>query len=211
MDIYLIDQNDNKLHLPVNPPTITLDGQKSYDTLNIVNVGEVDFVTGDKRSTIEFSSFFPMEYDTFCRYVDIPNPQAALYQLLNMRLAGKPVRLIITDTIINTLVLITGTPYTHTGEQDGDIQYTLQMRTYREVKVRTKNDLSTSQTAATTRPDNKAIPKTYTVQAGDTLFGIAKKYLNDSSRYPDIYTLNKSVIGASPERIQVGVKLALPT
>jgi nucleoid-associated protein YgaU len=207
MDIYLIDQNGGQLHLPVNPPTITLDGQKAFDTVNIINVGEVDFVTGDKRSTIEFSSFFPMEYDTFCRYVDIPNPQEALNQLINMRIAGKPVRLIITDTIINTLVLLTGTPYSHTGEQDGDILYTLQMRTYKEVKVRTKADL---QQSASARPDNKATPKTYTVKSGDTLFGIAKMLLGDSSRYTDIYNMNKTTIGASPDRIQIGMKLELP-
>lgn len=39
-----------------------------------------------------------------------------------------------------------------------------------------------------------AVPYTYMTKAGDTLTGIAKRWFNDSSKWQDIYDLNKDVI-----------------
>ena len=57
---------------------------------------------------------------------------------------------------------------------------------------------------------NKPAPKpvdntvTYTVKPGDTLWGIAARYLGNGSRWPEIYNANKAVIGSNPNLIRVG-------
>ena len=53
----------------------------------------------------------------------------------------------------------------------------------------------------------------YTVAASDRaagLSGIARRYLGDSSRWKEIYDLNKDVIGNNPNMILPGQKLKLP-
>jgi nucleoid-associated protein YgaU len=51
--------------------------------------------------------------------------------------------------------------------------------------------------------------RTYTVQAGDTLSGIAQAQLGDASRWPEIFVLNRASI-RHPDRIFPGQILTLP-
>ena len=59
------------------------------------------------------------------------------------------------------------------------------------------------------RPDR---PKSmlYKVQAGDTLSSIAEKFLEDGSKYMEIYEANKELIGDDPNQIKVGQELKIP-
>jgi len=50
----------------------------------------------------------------------------------------------------------------------------------------------------------------YVVEQGDTLFSIATSQLGDGSRWPEIYDLNKSVIGNNPALILPGQQLMIP-
>jgi LysM repeat protein len=53
------------------------------------------------------------------------------------------------------------------------------------------------------------MPRTYTVQPGDTLSGIAQQQLGNASRWPEIFLLNRSII-SHPDRISPGQVLTLP-
>jgi nucleoid-associated protein YgaU len=50
--------------------------------------------------------------------------------------------------------------------------------------------------------------RTYTVQSGDTLSGIAQQQLGDASRWPEIFLLNRFI--RHPDRISPGQVLTLP-
>lgn len=52
----------------------------------------------------------------------------------------------------------------------------------------------------------------YTVKSGDTLSGIAKKFLGSSSRYMDIYNYatNKTLIGPDPAKLKPGQGILIP-
>ncbi len=51
--------------------------------------------------------------------------------------------------------------------------------------------------------------KTYTVQKGDTLSSIAKKFYGDSSRWKEIQHANKGAV-PEPSKLKVGTKLVIP-
>jgi nucleoid-associated protein YgaU len=52
--------------------------------------------------------------------------------------------------------------------------------------------------------------RTYTVQAGDTLGGIAKQHLGDASKYTKIFEANRDVL-SDPDKIKPGQVLKIPS
>lgn len=215
MDIFLLDPAGGQLHLPVNPiGDITIRREKQIETVNIINIGEIDFASGEKVKEITFSSFFPKEYDSgYCRYPDISDPQQAMNQVTAWMMSKKPIRLIITDTVVNVLVLVSAHTSQFRGGEPGDVYYDLTLRTWREIKVRTTADLSTSGAGqGAGRPDLKPTPKVYVVKPGDSLWKIAKMELRDGAKWRDIYSVteNQKVIGPDPNVLQVGQRLVLP-
>lgn len=210
MDIYLLDLEGPTLHVPVNPSQITWGKSKQYDTVNILNLGEVDLPFGEKLQEISFSSFFPAEYRaSYCRYANIPDPNEAMKLLEEWTDSEKPVRLIITGTNINTLVLLTAMGSSIQGGEPGDIYYSVTFRAWRELKMGTAKVATVSQSTSP-RPDIKLIPKVYIVKPGDTLYKIAKKELPAGYCWQDIYNKNLNIIGKNPNVIQVGQKLVMP-
>ncbi|HVB24980.1 MAG TPA: LysM peptidoglycan-binding domain-containing protein [Ktedonobacteraceae bacterium] len=51
----------------------------------------------------------------------------------------------------------------------------------------------------------------YTVQSGDTLWGIAQRAYNDPEDWDTIYDANKGVIGNNPNLIYLGQRLQIPS
>lgn len=93
----------------------------------------------------------------------------------------------------------------------------------KEKNGKNKTNSSKNKTKATVKKTRKTKEKakSYVVKSGDCLINIAKKQLNDSSKWTKIYNLNKSVIEATAKKhgrksssnghwIYPGTKLKLP-
>lgn len=61
-----------------------------------------------------------------------------------------------------------------------------------------------------TTEENINVNVTHTVQKGDSLSDIAKKYYGDPNKYNLIYEANKTIIGNNPNIINVGQELVIP-
>lgn len=202
-----------KLQLPVNPSEFKLKVGNNNETVNIVDLGELNRIGGEKLSEIELASFFPAQYAPYCSTRNIPDPYDAVKVIEQWRKAKKPIRLIVTDTPINLSCAIEDFEY---GEKGGtrDVYYTLSLKEYRFVTVSQVVTATAQKTAATTpqtqRPEVKPTPKAYSVKSGDSLYMIAKRSYGDGSKWKQIYTANIGVIGKNPNLIKPGQQLVIP-
>ncbi|MDN4617195.1 LysM peptidoglycan-binding domain-containing protein [Paenibacillus sp. PsM32] len=214
MDIFLIDGKRRFFHFPVNPEEISISRSKGYETVNMLQYGEFDFVQGDKVKEISFSSFFPKEYNpSYCQYKNIPAPNIAINKLNELLISDHPMQLMITTTGINVPIYLISFNSSFKGGEPGDISFDLTFRTWRDAKVKQKKTSKNGKTTnkSGSRADLKTSNKSYTVKSGDSLSKIAKLELGDSSKWNDIYKLNTKLIGANPNQIKPGQKLVMPT
>lgn len=211
MDFYFIEPGGPSFHLPVNPEEVNISRSKGMETVQIIGKGEIDFPSGQKVREISFSSFFPKIYDSsYCKYSELPDPQSAMNRLTTWMNARTPIRLIISETEVNVLVLISAHNSTFKGGEPGDVYYDLTCRTWTDIRVRSIDNKNSSQAGSERRTDVKPAAKTYTVKSGDSLWLIAKLAYGNGQRWKDIYELNKKLIGPSPDLIRPGQKLVMP-
>ncbi|MDR0294322.1 MAG: LysM peptidoglycan-binding domain-containing protein, partial [Oscillospiraceae bacterium] len=90
----------------------------------------------------------------------------------------------------------------------GDVMVSLRLREARDVPVRViepeKGEIPPPRDAS-----SAVVPKTHTVVGGDTLWGIAKRFLGDGTRWPEIHALNRDKV-SNPNLIYAGQVLTLP-
>jgi len=73
-----------------------------------------------------------------------------------------------------------------------------------------RRDVIRSRISAVSTGQGYRTGPTYTVQAGDTLFDIARYKLGNGARWPDIYELNSDVLQGDFNYVTPGMVLALP-
>ncbi len=218
MDVYLRNEKEKTtFQFPVNPiDNIMVNRTKKYDTADIVDYGEVDLNDkGKKIKELSFLTLLPKEYDTYCRYRNIPKPTEAIERLEKWMEQQDPLRLIITDFGFNNLVNINSISEEERGGETGDKYITISFRTHRDNKIQTlapPKATSTVKTVALTnnRPTTKSNSRIYVVKQGDSLWKIAKWWFGgDSSKWNVIYQKNRTIIGPNPNVIRPGQKLVM--
>ncbi|WP_310501339.1 LysM peptidoglycan-binding domain-containing protein [Paenibacillus qinlingensis] len=210
MDITLEDPTGLRMHFPVNPSEVNIRRDKSFETITIIHGGELDVPQGVKVKEISFSSFFPAVYDaSYCKYQPLPNPQTAMNQLNTWMEQREPLRLIMTETDVNVLVMLSAHNSSFKGGEPGDVYFDVTFRTWRDYKVRTLAERSGT-SGGEARPDIKPVSATYTVKSGDSLWAIAKMNLGSGSRWREIYDINRALIGDNPDAIQIDQELVMP-
>lgn len=207
MDVTLIESAGSKFHFPVNPEEVLIRRERQYETVSVLNKGEVDFLRGQKVREVAFSSFFPASYDaSYCRYSNLPDPIDAMNVLTRLMNDKDPCRLLIPEAGINVWVVVSAHDTSLRGGEPGDVYFDVTFRTWREAKMRS---IGGSAKSTAGRTDAKPVPKVYVVKAGDTLTAIAKLQLGDGGKWRTIYDKNKAVIGKDPNLIVPGQKLVM--
>ena len=218
------------VQLPVNPEDLTINGSANNSTSDTVGQGEINDLGFSKLKELSISSFFPKNYNGEL-YINtgggFQDPDFYIKFFEDIKAAREPFRLIITEIDINMLVSIENFEYTYQYGTE-DVDYNLDLKEYKEHNIRVlkavANGFSTVDSVQkvasasitntnSNRPIEKSVPKTYTVQDGDSLWKIAQKYLGDGGRWNDIYTYNnnKSIIGGNPNLIRAGQVLSIPS
>lgn len=215
MDFYLTAPDGSRIRFPINPEKITCDTGNRILTFDIISLGEISLPKGRVPVRFSFESFFPGEARKNDPNVKNWRPPKELVNTLSAwRNADTKLRLLVTETPINHDVYFDGDDsFEHEWRGGyGDCWYSIRLVEARELVIPAEGQIvqatATIASAARARPMPPA-PKTYTVKPGDTLWAIAKKTLNDGSRWREIYDNNMDVIGKDPNLIFPGQVLRI--
>lgn len=210
----------NKYKLPVNPEEITRTREMNVETYQVLGSGEVSIPTYLGLEQFRFEAEFP---STDYHYLESGSHADADYYEKMLKKAQKnqkPLRFIASNGItddISVMVLVKSMEVVEKAGEEGDKNITLTLLEYqapgkRYVAVQTDvGNVRQEETSAAAQIENPAVVenKVHTVQRGDTLWGIAKKYYGNGALYPKIVAANPEI--KNPNVIQVGQVFSIPS
>ena len=194
IEIYLKQNDDNVLRFPVTPSEVALNGNSEISTQKINGLGEVSLFGGKKLKTANINSFFPNKVYSFCNYSDFEAPYEYVKKIESWLSNGDKLRYIVTGMNINIPVIISSFEYLE-KDGTGDVYFSLSLIESVPLNVSKTNNSNKTNENSTNRTEENApsnTSSTHTVVKGDTLWGIAKKYYGDGSKYPQIKEKNKA-------------------
>ncbi len=208
-----------KYKLPVNPEEIKRTRDLNVETYQVLGTGQVSIPSYCELEEYSFEAEFPsQDY----QYIESGARADADYYEKMFKKAQKnkkPIRFIASNDItddISVRVLVKSVESREKAGEEGDKYISLTLLEHkgsskRYIAVQTPTaTVKQEDTAANSEAVNPAVTdnKTHTVQSGDTLWGIAKKYYGNGAQYPKIASANSI---ANPNVISAGQVLSIPT
>lgn len=208
-----------KYKLPVNPEEIKRTRNLNVETYQVLGTGQVSIPSYCELEEYSFEAEFPsQDY----HYVEPGARADADYYEKMFRKAQKnkkPIRFIASNDItddISVRVLVKSVESREKAGEEGDKYISLTLLEHkgsskRYVAVQTSTaTIKQEDVPAADAPENPAVTdnKSHTVQSGDTLWGISKKYYGNGGQYQKIASANGI---ANPNVIRVGQVLSIPS
>lgn len=208
-----------KYKLPVNPEEIKRSREMHVETYQVLNARQVSVSSYCSLEEFTFEAEFPSRS---YHYLESGARADADYYEKMFRSAQKeltPVQFIASNDItddISMRVLVTSVEAVEKAGEEGDKYLTLKLLEYkapnkRFVAVQTPAAVVKKEEPAAAPAPSPAVTenKTHTVQKGDTLWAIAKKYYGNGSQYPKIVSANPDI--KNPNLIYPGQVFTIPT
>lgn len=209
--------------LPIPPEKMTTKSFNSNKIYETVGMGEINIIKGIGLREISMSIMLPNDLSLpfvqpkYSSNTIIGKPILYLSKFREFKADKKPIQLLITRILPNgeeifkgniTVTLEEYTVYENAGEE-GDFLVDLVFREFVEIKEKTLTSLDENNSTYTLSVNRsvKDTPKNYTVKSGDTLWKIAKRELNDETKYKQIMEINNIT---DPKKLKVGLVLKLP-
>lgn len=212
----LTTQGGSALNFPVLPEKIQVESNGDNTTVSVIGVGEVLQLGGTTLQKITFNSHFPSRSAPYVSSLS-NTPMDCVSFLETAQASALPLTLQLSGGALelSQTVGIEGFTYYEQGGDVGDVYFSLTLRQWRLHSAKTLTITADSATAVEDTTATRTEPEVatniyYTVVKGDCLWSIAKAHYGDASRWSDIYTSNKTVIGSNPNLIYSGQELLLP-
>lgn len=191
--------------LPVTPAEFTIDHGNHIETVNLHTVGDYHMPGGRTLFTCQISGMLPKKQYPFVIAGSSLNPYEYIYFFELTSDKKQVCRFAISDTPTIADVYIENFKY---GEKDGtnDVYFTMTLRRFMPAQT-TRSSGDSQATNARTTPFNSTTPEQYTVQRGDTLSSISRKFYGDAALYPKLAQVNKI---QNPHIIHPGQVLQIP-
>ena len=198
----------DKMLLPIAPSKLQIKIKNQNKTVILIDEGEINILRKTGLTDISFTAMIPQVQYPFAKYKSgFQKASVFLDKLESLKTSQEPFQFIVSRTLPNGKILFDTNfkvsleeyKITEDSKNGFDLNVEISLKQYREYStkmVQIKIEQAKPKAAVQqTRPAESA-PKTrtYTVVKGDCLWAIAKKHLNNGSRYPEIYKLNQSTI-----------------
>jgi LysM repeat protein len=221
-DFYL-----DSMLLPVAPSKLSISIDNKNKTMVLINEGEINVLKKAGLTDISFTALLPQTKYPFAVYKNgFQKADAFLDKLEQLKTSQKPFQFIVSRTypngklLFDTNIKVSLEDYKiiEDSKNGFDVNVEIKLKQYRDygtkiVNVTIKQDkpVATVQNTrpAETSPAPKVTPKTHKVVSGDTLWGLAKKYYGDGSKYMKIFNANTGIL-KNPNLIYVGQVLTIP-
>lgn len=203
--------------LPVNPEEIKRSRELNIEIYQVLEEGQVSIPSYCALEEYSFEAEFPSQD---VNYMESGTEADADHYEKMFRKAQKnkkPIRFIASNDIsddISVKVLVKSVDIVEKAGEEGDKYISLTLMEYkgagkRYVAIQTPD--ATVKQEETPLAENPAVTanKTHTVQSGDTLWGIAKKYYGNGSQYQKIVSANPSI--KNPNLIYPGQVFTIPS
>lgn len=207
-----------KYKLPVNPEEIKRTRELSVETYQVLRTGQVSIPSYCTLEEYHFEAEFP---STEYHYLESGARADADYYEKMLKKAQKnkkPIRFIASNEItddISTMVLVKSVESVEKAGEEGDKYLALALLEYKapgkryvavQMAAAVVKQADTSTSSVT---ENPAVTenKIHVVQAGDTLWSIAKKYYGSGEQYTKIMKANPSI--QNPNMIRNGDAFAI--
>ena len=189
--------------LPIAPSVYTTLVNNKNDTIDLINIGEVNILKSIGLREFKFNILLPKD-NFLCNFQEFKEPIFYLNRFREFKENKKPVRFNITrkkpngQDIFETNILVSFEDYTveERAGEEGEFYVELNLKEYRKIDAKILEDTGemdkngNSLAIEEIQRSTKEPPKTYIVKNGDTLWKIAKLQLNNGSRYKEIAELN---------------------
>lgn len=220
----MIQFNGKNLTIPINPEELDISRSADNDDIDIIGLGKATRKGEPSLYKLSIESFFPAANSYYYTGVlpktcvnfinEIWNTENKNNNVAKITSLGLPIEL-------NMYFVIEDFEYDHKAGEEEDIYYTLSLKQYVPYGAKTVTSSltglaaarasSTSNSGVGGSGGNSSATRRYTVVRGDCLWNITKKYTGNGARWPELYNLNKSVVGANPNLIYPGQVLTLPS
>ena len=199
------NEPDSVITLPIPPESFNTDVGGKNETVDIINIGEVNILKDIALRDFSFKILLPKDNVlSIMSDSEFKEPIFYLSKFREYKENKKPVRFFITRLLPsgreifkgNLLVSFEDYSVEENAGEEGDFWVDINLKEYREIKKVITKDAGETDSEGNTIVNQeiqrtiKDTAKTYTVKNGDTLWGIAKLELNDGSRYSEIAKIN---------------------
>lgn len=185
--IFKDTEKNTELVLPITPPSFEVSSGINMETINIHTLGDIAIAGYETAPKYTIECVFPAQPYPFSHSTEIA-PYEYVKKFEDWCQNHTVLRYIISDTTINIPVLISDITY---GERDGtgDVYATISMQKYRELQVTQTQSTSTQNQSRGSEKTTVPI-QTHTVQPGDTLSAICRKYYGNANLYHQLAKYN---------------------